>query len=376
MIKKIIGVALMLSIVIGIAGCGEKPENGAGDSINVAKNLSLEEGYIILTDDLGNDVKIKENPDYVSALFAVSTHYFAMFGDVDKVVSISVGNTRDYLFCEIFPEILEKKVVKGSNRLNFEELVNDPVPELIVINPEAMIDSSTKKTLDKLGIPVFILAFGTFEEQIASVEKISKIMGREEKAKIYIDYYNKTIKEVTTRLEAIPDDKRKTVYHAINELLRTDKNGTLSEVIVRTAGGDNIADDIISDSETKLTNKSYISAEELMMANPEYIFINGGDVYDYIEESPQFHSLKAYQEGKIYLLPLGISRWGHPNSVETPLVVLFIAKTLYPDLFSDINLEDEIKYFYSTMFNYDLSDEQVTNIIGGRVYKNIKGSGR
>ena len=359
-------VATMLIVVMSLScmACGAKEKE---------VDLTPEEGYLIIEDDLGNMVKVKEDPEYVSALFAMTTHDMAILDDLDTVVSISEGNTRDYLLCEIFPEILEKRVVKGNNNINIEGMVSDPVPELIIANPEAFVDENTTKKLEDLGIPIYIASFGTFEEQIEGMEKLADILNKEEEAKVYVEYYENMVKEVRTRVAKVPESERKTAYHAINELLRTDKEGTISKQIMQEAGAINIADDILGDEEITLTSKSYIAIEELMQADPEYIFINGGDVMDYIEKNEQLHNLSAYRNDKIYLLPLGVSRWGHPNSVESPLALFFVAKTLYPEHFEDMDLEEEIRTFYKTMFRYDLTDEQVQNIIEGRVYKEIKG---
>ena len=363
--KVLLGV-LAVGIACTMIGCTEKEQN---------VDLTPEAGYLIMEDDLGTPIKVKEDPEYVSALFAVTTHYMAVLDDLDSVVSISEGNTRDFLFCEMFPSVLEKKVVKGNNNINMESMVSKPVPELLVANPEAFVDENTTDKLKKLGIPIYIASFGTFEEQMESVTKLADIMNKESQAQVYVDYYAEMITFVKERIATIPETERKTAYHAINELLRTDKEGTISKEVMKAAGAKNIADTIQQKEELTLTSKSYIAVEELMQANPEYIFINGADVYDYIEQNEQFHSLQAYQNKKIFLLPLGVSRWGHPNSIETPLAVLFVAKAMYPELFEDVVLEEEIREFYTQMFRYELSDEQVENILEGRVYKEIKGAG-
>ena len=46
-----------------------------------------------------------------------------------------------------------------------------------------------------------------------------------------------------------------------------------------------------------------------------------------------------------------------------------------PEYFEDIDMKEETKRFYSEIWNYELTDEQVTNILEGRVYKEIKGDG-
>ena len=363
MTKKIFSLILILAMVFSLAACGDSGR----------EKLEAKEGYTIYTDDLGHEVQIIDNPENLSTVFAVATHWACMYGLADNVVSITQGNTRDFLLLEMFPQIADKKIVKGNNTFNFEELVSDPVPHVVFTNPEGVADEETISKLADLQIPVYVQSYADFEDQMKTAKDMGIIVGKEAEAQKYVDYYKKTVDLVEERVAKIPEKDRKTVYHAINEFLRTDKPGTISETVFDAAGAINVTKDMVSDQEISLTSKSYISVEELMQSNPEYIFINGGDVWDYIEGSPQYHNLQAYQNGNIYMLPLGVSRWGHPTAIETPLATLFVAKTLYPEQFEDIDIRKEVKYFYKEMFEYDLSEEQVDKIMGGRAYKEIKG---
>lgn len=43
--------------------------------------------------------------------------------------------------------------------------------------------------------------------------------------------------------------------------------------------------------------------------------------------------------------------------------MLYLASTLYPDRFPDVDMTAELKKFYSEFFYYDLSDEQARRIL-------------
>ena len=43
--------------------------------------------------------------------------------------------------------------------------------------------------------------------------------------------------------------------------------------------------------------------------------------------------------------------------------MLYLASTLYPEAFSDVDMKAETKAFYSEFFDYDLSDDEVTRIL-------------
>ena len=40
-------------------------------------------------------------------------------------------------------------------------------------------------------------------------------------------------------------------------------------------------------------------------------------------------------------------------------MVLYAAKLMHPDYFEDLDMAEEIKYFYSHFMGYDMTDEQV-----------------
>ena len=96
------------------------------------------------------------------------------------------------------------------------------------------------------------------------------------------------------------------------------------------------------------------------------VLVNEADALEYFKTDDKFKGLRAVREGNIIQLPVGMSRWGHPGSLESPMAALFIAKTLYPEKFTDIVMEDEIRNFYSEYLDIELSDEEISMIINGK----------
>jgi len=48
--------------------------------------------------------------------------------------------------------------------------------------------------------------------------------------------------------------------------------------------------------------------------------------------------------------------------VDTPITLLWMAKTVYPDQFKDINIIKETKTYYKKVFNVNLTDKQAQKI--------------
>ncbi|WP_269429461.1 hypothetical protein [Sulfurospirillum cavolei] len=42
-----------------------------------------------------------------------------------------------------------------------------------------------------------------------------------------------------------------------------------------------------------------------------------------------------------------------------------VGKNVYPDLFQDLSLENEVRRFYRLFYRYDVSDEEIKTILKG-----------
>lgn len=118
--------------------------------------------------------------------------------------------------------------------------------------------------------------------------------------------------------------------------------------------------------------KNFAGLEQILLWNPDVIIVNEPGVADYIRHNPQWAPLKAVKYGKVYQMPIGISRWGHPGGIETPLAVLWTAKTVYPQYFSDLDVKSEARRFYKEFYNYSVSDEMLNQILAGKGMRRLK----
>jgi iron complex transport system substrate-binding protein len=59
---------------------------------------------------------------------------------------------------------------------------------------------------------------------------------------------------------------------------------------------------------------------------------------------------------------MGAYRWD-PPSQESGLMLWWLAKTMYPDLFADIDLNQEIRTFYQRFYGYTISDNEIQSVL-------------
>ena len=93
---------------------------------------------------------------------------------------------------------------------------------------------------------------------------------------------------------------------------------------------------------------------------------NGIHAYGSLEEllaDSNYATLTAVQNDELYRVPTVGHSWGN-RSTEQPLVILWGMCKMYPDLYSEEELAQDIDDFYSTFFQVELTNEQIANIIG------------
>ena len=78
-------------------------------------------------------------------------------------------------------------------------------------------------------------------------------------------------------------------------------------------------------------------------------------------DNADWGSVKAVQDGEVYKIPLGMYRW-YPPSSDTPLMLEWFAKQMYPEKFEDVDMNTEVKEYYSEFYGIELTDEDVTTI--------------
>ena len=107
--------------------------------------------------------------------------------------------------------------------------------------------------------------------------------------------------------------------------------------------------------------------EQIYAWNPELIFITNfttaqpADLYENTVGVYDWSGIDAVQNRQVYKMPLGMYRSYTPGA-DTPLTLLWMAKTAYPEQFADIDILAETKAYYSEVFGVELTDQQAASI--------------
>jgi iron complex transport system substrate-binding protein len=285
-----------------------------------------------------------------------------MLGRGADIVAVSRGLKRDVLLNRICPEIGKAAVPQAQGAINIEELARMRPGVVFVSGVIGRHPAETEKLL-AFGFPYLVVDYHTIPGQLRTIEMIGTAIGAKNRAGEYINYYRSCIQRVQPVVQRIPPEDRVRLYHATVEPTRTYGKDSLPADWLRLVGAANVA---LEESLAAREGEQHASIEQILFWNPEVILVNEPGVAKRILQDRQWSTLAAVKTKRVYQLPIGISRWGHPGSLETPLAVLWTAKTVYPQYFASIDIRQETTDFYRRFFNLELTDELYARIMRGQ----------
>ena len=336
----------------------------------VAKNDKQDrrEGYITITDCINREVLVPQKVERIACLYLFAGHVVTMLGRGNDIVAVSNGLKRVSMLLEICPSINSAMVPKSQGALNMEELLK-AAPDVLFMAGDTSGNRGEMDKLTRFGIPTIIIDYSDMESQQKAISIIGKAIGREKKAKDYNNFYSKIIQRVKAATDKLPEEKRLRLYYSENEATRTTLDNDLSTDWLSIAGVMNVA---INHSGNILEGKNFVSLEQILLWNPEVILANEPEARKLMLEDRKWAAVDAVKNKRVYQMPIAISRWGHPGSIETPMALLWTLKKIYPSLFHDIDMERVTKNYYKTFFNYELSDSKAETILRGELIRKPK----
>lgn len=341
-------------------------------SVSAEKTPPVEPGFITLIDSAERIVKIPEKVERIACLYAFTGHAVTMMGRGKDIVAVSRGLKRDSLLLEICPSIENAIVPKSQGALNMEEVLN-AAPDVLFIPGDMSGNRGEMEKLERLGIPAVIIDYHDMAGQQEAINIIGRAVGRPERAAEYNEYYRKCVDHVKKITDAVPEEKKIRLYHSLLEANRTTLKHGLTADWLRATGVINVA---LSSHMNILDGKNFVGIEQILVWNPDVILANEPEAFKLILNDRKWALVNAVKNGRVYQMPIAISRWGHPGSMETPLAVLWTARQLYPDLFKDLDMKKETKRYYKDFFSFRLSDSKAESILKGKLIRKPKNEGR
>lgn len=234
--------------------------------------------------------------------------------------------------------------------------------DLIFVKSDMYYNDAEKEKLDTVGIPYIVIDYQTIEEQMEAFMIIGTALGEEEEAQDMVDWYEEAIALAESVVASVPEEERPKLYHSVNEAVRTDVAGSLEAEWIGITGVHNVSleDDLFLNE-----GKTYTNIEQIYTWDPDLIICNESGIDDLILTDSKWEGLRAVQEGQVYQIPIGVSRWGHPSSTETSLGILWLTNLLYPEYFEDFDMKEAMVAYYEEFYDYTASEEMLEKILSG-----------
>ena len=220
---------------------------------------------------------------------------------------------------------------------------------------------------ESLGIPV-VAVDNELNNSAEAFRFMGELLGVEDHAEELAQYAEQVFTDINA-LSDIPEEKKVSVYFGNGEdSLETAPRGSQHAQILDAINAVNVADLELGDG-----SRVQISAEQLLAWDPDVIVVNGEPKADKsgnsaaedILSNPDYASLKAVQDQKVYGTPNAPFSWvDRPAGPNRLIGMRWFSALIYTEYIKcDIN--EEIHKFFDLFYHVDLSDEQLENVLKG-----------
>ena len=365
--------ALLLAgvMVLSLFGCASNGDPDASGSGNVQTESpsagdEATDGKIVITDQRGKTIEFDEPPQRLATTIMPFPYlFYAVMGDNDHMVGCNPSSMvayEDSALKYMYPTMSEANTswVDTSFVVNVEELLK--LQPDVVFQWDYMTEDIEK--MEAAGLKVIALHLDSSSEvAIQDLETwiriIAALYQKEERADEIMDYFFQCVDEVSEKISTVDPADYPTVIH-LNSDMKVSGAG-FSNYWIEKSGAVNPAKDLTGD-------ELNVDMEQMLLWNPDIIYIGNftelqpSDLLENKIEGEDWSLIKAVQDKQVYKIPIGGYRWDPPG-VETPLMIKWLAKTQYPDLFADMDMEEEVREFFKTVYQFDLTDEMIAEIL-------------
>jgi iron complex transport system substrate-binding protein len=315
-----------------------------------------------IVDPSGRTVILPPRVERIACLTGASYEKAFLVGAGSKVV-LRQANQPPWME-QTNPAVRQIPVILNSHEPNIEELLKQRVDVLF-----SWDDPLLTRKLEGSGLTVVspqpsrgkLTSEREFVDLLkAEVAVYGRVLGpeaarRADEWSAYLDRIVQLVKQRTNDLR--PEQRPATYYlrgpdalstHGVEENISWFGEMAGADMVVRRSGVRGIA---------------HVAMEQIMVWNPEVIFVGRQYSPDLVLRDPRWRQVRAVRNGRVYVIPDGVFFWD--GSSEGVLLLLYMAKTLHPERFRDIDLNREVRDYYRRFYGYPLSDAEADLLLRG-----------
>lgn len=354
--KRILSLFLTAMLLLSLAGCGGGAVSQKTDTRMVIDHDGVE---VTLPKEIQRIV--------VCDILPLPSVLSVFFDSADKIVGMSgtsMNAAENGLLGQLYPEILDAETgfIDGST-INAEELLKLQ-PDVVFYNASRV---ELGQQLRNAGFPAVAISVNKWEYNAIEtlnnwIALLSEIFPDNNKTEIVANYSAEIYDLVQQRVAQIPERERVFfLYQYSDTNIQTSGKRFFGQWWADAIGAVNVAEELATD------NSAAVNMEQIYAWNPSLIFITNfttagpEDLYGSTVGPYDWSAIDAVENQRVYKMPLGMYRSYTPG-VDTPITLLWLAKTAYPAQFADIDIVAETKAYYREVFGIELTDEQASSI--------------
>ncbi|WP_110113297.1 ABC transporter substrate-binding protein [Bacillus sp. CGMCC 1.16541] len=310
-------IVIMMSLLVGCTN--EKPVIQSNEEHTKVEEMSA--FPVTLTDDVGEEVTIKQKPKRIVSLLPSTTEIIFSLGLDKEVVGVS-----DY--CN-YPKATEAIEKVGAQQMNVEKIL-ELSPDLVLLQEYHYTNSfDTVKKLKDAGINVMIVKSGeSFENVYESISVLGKATGQAKQAEEVIATVKQELDEMREKAKAITEKKKVWVEVSPQPDIFTTGSNTFMHEMLETIQAENVAGD--QEGWVKMNEEKAVSL------NPDVIITT----YGYYIENPEqqvlsrqgWSEVPAVKNKQVFDVNNDTVTRPGPRLVEG---VETLGKLIYPDVFTE-----------------------------------------
>jgi iron complex transport system substrate-binding protein len=313
---------------------------------------------VTIKDSRGNELTI-ERPVSNVAIFPlpIPEALIAIDGGTKRLMAINPRAKTALMngvIGQLFPEIADIRtdLVAPNFIPNVEEILKAK-PD-VVLQWQAKGDVRVAP-MENAGIKVATVSTESRETRRGYITMLGQILGKEDRAQAFLDWEDKTVKDIAAVLEKAGKPKPRIVFIDSmndNEFVVFGRE----EAYFAASGLANAA------TEAGFTEGSVkVGAESLLQWNPDIIFVNYYDDAikpDDILKHPVLGALDAVKKARVYKTPA----IDPATAAGGELAYLWFAEIGYPDLF-DADMRKGVSDGFNMLYGKTLTDEQIDKLM-------------
>ena len=365
--KKLLALFLAFVMVIFLCACGaQKDPTPSNDNA----------GTTTVTDMIGREVTVTPGSyKKVVCIGAGALRMYSYIGDVALLAGVEdIDNTtlaerpkmfdsvaRPYVlaFGETFNKLPSCGVGGPMAQAAEAEKILSCDPDIVISEFEDVDKSNALQ--EQLGVPVITLSAGSkgvFDEKFSgSMELLGKIFQQEEKAAKLVKFVADEKAAIEAKVANIADADKPSVYicglgnwGTTNHLMTAE-----NYISFQVAGVKNVVSGLGIQGIGPIEEEKFVELGEKM----DIIIMDAAAVKNikplYAEDKTMFDTCKAWQNGEVYL---EMAYNAYYTNYEIALInTWFIAKTVYPEQFADIDLTAKTNEVTKMFLGTELADE-------------------